>query len=342
MDLVTKGATFSRALLAASVACSAPLAAASSSSIPDARALRALAAQDLRIASIGHKLARANLHLCGTQTMRTGLILHDLTQYDAAIRPVVAKTFSLGAGIGISGVVAGSTGARAGLQPDDEIVAVNGVGVEEIGKRQDRHGSYVRVEAVSKLLKTALGSAPVRLSVRHAGSTREVVLRGEPGCASEFSLTPSGSVNAWSDGNYVVVTTAIADFAKTDDELAFVVAHEMSHNILEHGSDADEERSGFLAMFSRGAGDSKAAEIEADAYAVKLVANAGYAPLGGISFLQRSGNRMWWGASITHPGIKRRVDTVTAAAAALRLQSAEASARAAIPAGFTTARLEVR
>ncbi len=41
-------------------------------------------------------------------------------------------------------------------------------------------------------------------------------------------------INAWADGNSITVTSRMIEFAKPDVYLAFVLAHEYAHNLLEH------------------------------------------------------------------------------------------------------------
>lgn len=43
-------------------------------------------------------------------------------------------------------------------------------------------------------------------------------------------------VNAWADGERIVLTPAMVRFASSDDELAYIVAHEISHNMMGHVS----------------------------------------------------------------------------------------------------------
>jgi PDZ domain-containing protein/peptidase M48-like protein len=325
MSLTHERTGYLRALLRAAASVAALALAAPSLAAPDGNALRRLAAQDLRLATIGHRLARANVELCTERTMLTGLILHDLTEYDAALRPVVADTFSLGSGIGISGVVRGAAGDRAGLKADDEILAVDGIAVGYRPDEADSRGSYSRIDQFSSLLQHALHSSPVRLSIRRGDAMRQVMLNGEPGCASQFNLTPSTALNAWSDGDYVVVTTAMADFAERDDELAFVVAHELSHNILTPAEERDEP-GGLLAAFGIGAGSIRADEIRADVYAVRLMRTAGFNPLNAVPFLKRSAKRIGSGVTATHPGVERRIGALITAAADLEQRSASVDA----------------
>ena len=63
--------------------------------------------------------------------MRSGLILHDLTQYDLSVRPAVSRAFSLYDGIGVLDVVPGSVADQAGLEVDDEILAIDGRSIKD-------------------------------------------------------------------------------------------------------------------------------------------------------------------------------------------------------------------
>lgn len=53
-------------------------------------------------------------------------------------------------------------------------------------------------------------------------------------CIYEFDLLEGGAVNAYADGKKLYITPAMIDFAKTDEELAIVLAHEYAHNLMEH------------------------------------------------------------------------------------------------------------
>lgn len=51
--------------------------------------------------------------------------------------------------------------------------------------------------------------------------------------AVKFDPTEKG-LNAHADGQQVVIYPAMVDFAKDDDQLAFVIAHEFAHSIMGH------------------------------------------------------------------------------------------------------------
>ena len=287
--------------------------------------LQALGSRDLRLATIGYRLARANADRCTRHDMLTGLVLHDLSQYDPDDRAAVARAFRLGDGIGILSVVPDSPAARAGLYRNDEILAIGSAGVRDPSVAWQGAGSYDRMEAILSLLDTTLRAGPTPLLVRRGNAIFVVRLRAEPGCGGRFNVSPSRSVNAWSDGHYVDVTTAIMDMTANDDELALIVAHEMSHNILDHSDKLANVPSGLFSAIGFGAGKVKATEIEADAYAVGVMARAGYDAEKSIPFLERAGRRRWWDVAADHPGIKRRIKTIRAALSEIR--AAEAAGR---------------
>ena len=102
-------------------------------------------------------------------------------------------------------------------------------------------------------------------------------------------------------------------FADSDQELAFVVAHEMAHNILGH-ADEDSGSRGLFAELGFGAKRIKVSEMEADAFAVELLAGAGYDLTAPESFLRHSAKLRRWDLATTHPGTSRRIAIVNAAA----------------------------
>jgi predicted Zn-dependent protease len=63
------------------------------------------------------------------------------------------------------------------------------------------------------------------------------VAASEGHCAYEFELLPSGEkygINAFTDGKVINVSPSMMRFAATDDMLALVLSHELSHAMLGH------------------------------------------------------------------------------------------------------------
>ena len=275
--------------------------------------VRAFGAQQLRVETIGYRIAAASAQSCARPKMMSGILAHDLTEYAPSVRAAVSQAFSLTDGFGVLGVVPGSAADRAGLQVDDEILAVGNSSVENSTAVRGGAQSYAREEQFAATLSAALSTSPTPLLVRRGGQLLRLTIAGQPGCGGDVILSNSSDLNAWSDGTRVVVTTAMMRQAASDDELAFVIAHEMAHNILGHASMND----GSLGLFSLlGFGSSRVRrmEIDADSYAVPLMNAGGYTPVGAISFLETARRRMWWSdLSLDHPSFGRRISIVTSA-----------------------------
>ncbi len=279
--------------------------------------VRGMAAQEARLVTIAYRIADASARgqLCRRVDPLTGMILHDLTQYDASSRSAVAQAFSLRTGFGVLEVVRGSVADQADLRADDEIVAINGSRVDDPREfAWAQRSSYSRMERFTALLQGALRKGPADLLIRRNGQFVSHRLQSRSGCGGDVSLSNSSRVNAWSDGRRVMVTTAMTGLAQSDDEIAFVIAHEMAHNILEHSGDNQSARK---MIGSFGLGGARRAEIEADAFAVQLMARGGYRPEAGVTFLKNIRRRMWWAISLDHPGFGTRIRIVLAEMARL-------------------------
>ena len=276
--------------------------------------LRSFAAQQVRLAAIADRIGAANANTCEKPRMITGMLLHDLSGYDPAVRSAVASAFSMGAGVGVIQIVPGSAADRAGVHVDDELLAIGNRSIVDPSAATARGASYARIERVTALLDDALSHGRADILVRRAGAIMHIPLAAERGCGGQLALSNSGEVNAWSDGDHVMVTTAMMRLAQSDDELAFVIAHEMAHNILGHS------RSKSSGIFGFGIGKARQSELAADRMAVQLMSYAGYRPGGSVTFLERVSRRFWWNVSLDHPGFGRRIKEVNSAMMALAEQ----------------------
>lgn len=290
--------------------------------------IRTIAAHELRLSTIGYRIAAANAQSCSTPRMMSGLIVHDLTQYPLNARGTVSRAFSLHQGIGVLEVVPGSGAARAGLQTDDEILSLGNRSVESALAWTQRASSYRRIDDFFTSLAQTLGEGPQRLLVRRNGRLVTLDLAGQNGCGGDIKFVDSSTTNAWSDGRHVVLTSAIVNLARSEDELAFVIAHEMAHNILGHSDKPGWDSRALLGKLLATRG-SRGAESQADAAAVILMSESGYAPEAGMSFLQAASRRMWWAVSLTHPGFVSRIRTVASAIASDRITRFATRQRAA-------------
>jgi hypothetical protein len=272
--------------------------------------LRALGEADRRVATIAFRLATSNSASCPRLGPATGLVLHDLSQYRPELRPVAASLFALGPGLGIGAVVSGSPAEAAGLQPNDRIVAVDGRSLADGAlAATSAEASDAPYAAKLAMLEQALAQGGAELDIERAGTRLQRRLVPVAACASRFQLVPGKARNAWSDGVYVSLTTALYNFAADDDELA--------HNILGHRArlKAEGVATGLLRGFGDNARKVRATEIEADRLGLRLMDQAGYRVAAAEAFWRRFAGGLM--LSTTHPGLRSRLAIVRETSAAL-------------------------
>jgi peptidase M48-like protein len=161
---------------------------------------------------------------------------------------------------------------KAGMAIGDAIVTINGDPV-----------TFPRVESVSSQIQrlTRARIQPLTLGLRRGTSEREVNLWSVPSCRMNVRLVTSPVVNALSDGSNIVLTTGLLQFVRAPDQLAWVVAHEVGHHVLEHAENAKLQ-----LMLNRFLGSTAGEpprslrqidlERQADVYAADLMTRAGF------------------------------------------------------------------
>ena len=240
--------------------------------------MRALQALDARVADVGFRLATANVALCARREALAGFSLHSLGQYPVADRVAAARAFGF-AGVPLFLAVAkNGPAARAGVQVGDHLLAVGDAPMQEtLTRKPDSTAINTAMDTITRSL--ALG--PVKLTVRRGGMVRTVVLTGQQGCTSTIEMIPSRKRSAVGDGDVVQLTSGIVLATRDDDELAFVIAHELAHNISGHYD--------WLRANGRTKANIRKTEAEADAIGVKLMAGAGYDPYAAARFWSHFG-----------------------------------------------------
>jgi predicted Zn-dependent protease len=151
----------------------------------------------------------------------------------------------------------------------------------------------------------------------------------------EVNVISSNEVNAWCmpGGKMAIYTGLIERLKPTDDELAAVMGHEISHALREHSRERASEQavqSGLIALggaiFGLGEGGqqlanvvadvtfglphSRAHETEADRLGVELAARAGYDPRAAVSLWQKMAQAGGGGPPqflSTHPNPENRI-----------------------------------
>jgi predicted Zn-dependent protease len=177
--------------------------------------------------------------------------------------------------------------------------------------------------------------------------------RPSPIAGWHFVIVDDETINAFAaSGGFILVNKGLVKAAKSEDELAAVLAHEIAHTVRGHAIGSikksrmagvykemldstvqlDEQQLGTLTKAFEGAMDdmidgmvvkgySRDTEFEADRVGLKILADAGYDPQAFIKLLEslekKQGHAGSGGFSSTHPSPKDRIGKLRAEAAKL-------------------------
>jgi hypothetical protein len=197
-------------------------------------------------------------------------------------------------GATVYGIAPGSPAAAAGVAPGDVVERANG---RRVRHARDLHDALAR----------APDAAP-RLELRRGSERLSVELARVPACEAFLQLSIGPNVFAYASDRDITISTGMLDRLDSDDELAFILSHELAHRML------DSSRTG-----------PKQAESMADYLACYFVARAGYDVARLPSLWRRWAEDSPLGITrlgSTHPGTPERALLLEATAAEIERKRA--------------------
>ncbi len=217
-----------------------------------------------RLDKVSAPILAANAELCEKTRNDFGIITHTKKSYPKHLRDAAARRLGAGETHAVLFVRDGSPAQRAGVKRGDILLSE-------------------KSKPISARDKTLTDTQSV--NIRRAGKDLNIALNSVSSCDYAVVLKMSGAVNAYANGKSIIVTTAMMDFAKADEELALVVGHELAHNTMGHVRKAvwNTVISGFATRTTR------PFESEADYVGLYYMARAGYKMNGVEDFWRRLG-----------------------------------------------------
>ena len=243
-------------------------------------------ALNARLERIAAPLRLKNVGLCAQTERDPGFITHHITDYPAELQPIAETYLGLkDRGIYIRSVRRDSPADKADIQPGDKLTQLNDFPIPNDGVAQDRF--------YTAIARQAFGGVQTRLELQTPdGKLYKTKLRSDTACAAPVTVYFSDEINGHTDGQEILMTSALMRSVQDDVNLALIVAHEMAHILAGH----------------QGQVPSQALELSADRMALVMMENAGYDIDAAINYWRRGihPHRQRQDNSNTHPSIEAR------------------------------------
>jgi Zn-dependent protease with chaperone function len=196
--------------------------------------LRHFIAYQQRLLGVHERVRQAGAELCpGQQRPVLGLFAATAEELPAAYRAAARRDYGLDERPRVLFVLPDFPAARAGLRAGDVIV---------------RFGGRRVPDAVSVLRMGAPGAErTIRVEIERTGRREERELEIRPGCSFPASAFYHDEVQAFAESGaaFLAITTGMLRFARSDDELAVVLGHELAHLVTgglgTRGGEADAD-----------------------------------------------------------------------------------------------------
>ena len=288
----------------------------------EAETLTRMAALQDRLYRVAAPLLINNADLCKTQARNLlGFTAKNRHSYPGDYNEAAHIAFGMGERLQVTGVLAGSGAAQAGLRRGDRLMTA--------GSRPLPSGPNASTQAGAVFGPLVQAQASLPMGVERDGANKQLTIPVTRACGFGIELGNADNINSYADGSRVMVTRGMINFVKGDDELAYLLAKGMAHNILGHaGAQRNAGTIGSIidnlvsvkpdTSMLIGSGGIKAMPPELDAaadrLAVYLVTRAGYNAEGASAFWKRLANSVpatvLNGYVANHPGTAARVAAI--------------------------------
>ena len=190
-------------------------------------ALQAILEDQTRVQRVAFPLLEAAAPFAGKR-VRYCLGFYSVNRYSFSERflATASEVYGLGERLQVIAVVPGSPAERAGLLPGDQLTALNGVEFAQGKEASEAMGNLLQEQLQPELRAV--------LTILRDKERKDLHITPIESADFPIILSHKHEVNAKATGKKVVVNRGLVRFAQSDGDLAFVISHELAHNIMHH------------------------------------------------------------------------------------------------------------
>jgi len=300
-----------------------------------AETLTQMAALHDRLYKVAAPLLIDNAELCTRHARNLlGFTAKNRYSYSGQYNEAAYRVLGMGEVLQVTNVLVGSGAAKAGLRQGDLLLAA--------GAKPLPPGPDALKQAGAIFSPIVAKQAALPLTVERDGQQRSLNVPVTRACGYSIELGNADNVNAYADGQRILVTRGMMGVTENDTELAYVLAHTMAHNMLGHA--ASQRNAGTIGSIIDnlnsivpdtsmliGSGGIKAMPAGLDAgaerLAVYLLARADYRLDGLAAFWKRFAAAypatVLNGHTANHPALAQRLGAIDKAVAEVKAKKAD-------------------
>lgn len=181
--------------------------------------------QQNRLYRVAAPLLLHNTELCDRHARHLlGLTAKNRYSYSTDHISSARAALGLGERLRVMNVLPGSSAERAGVQKGDTLLAIGNEPLPQGAKAE---------QAAARMVGTAMrGRTNISMSLLRDGKRMSVEIPLTRACAFGIELGDADHVNSYADGYRVMVTRGTLAYTQSDEELAYVLAKGIAHNIV--------------------------------------------------------------------------------------------------------------
>lgn len=197
----------------------------------EARKQRELVVQDVaetyaRLFNVGYPILVKAVSFCDETSYQLGMDVWSAEAMTDEWKAAYETVYGLSGLLEIGFIAPGATAEKAGLKVGDILISVDDWDVPV--------GKSVIAKFWKKMNKLSASSDMRRIKIQRGEDVMTFNVEPELACDYAIDVENSKDLNAFADGERIVLNKGMMDFFKTDEELALVFSHELAHNTMKH------------------------------------------------------------------------------------------------------------